>query len=98
MFTIVTGFYLSQATFDSGNVWVPAYIHAILNGYVNFTLTLVTFNDSVINFRSGIYGLAILGVIVLGVIFKNRNLWEASAREHIKLDKTLKFPKITESN
>ncbi len=78
VFTTVTGFYLSHATFDSGNVWIPAYIHAIINGYANFTMTLVTLNDSVFNFRSGIYGLTILGVIVLVVILRNKKLWEAS--------------------
>jgi len=78
VFTTVSGFYLSHATFDSGNVWTPAYIHAVMNGYVNFTITLVAFNDYVLNFRFGIYGLAILGVIVSGIILRNRKLWEAN--------------------
>lgn len=78
VFTTVTGFYLSHVTFDSGNVWVPAYIHAIINGYATFTMTLVAINDSVFNFRYGIYGLAILGVIVFVVILRNKKLWEAS--------------------
>ena len=78
VFTTIAGFYLSHATFISGNVWVPAYLHAVINGYSNFTLNLVMMNDSVLNFRFGIYGLAILGVITLGLILRNRKIWEAS--------------------
>ena len=78
IFTTVSGFYLSHATFESGNVWVTAYLHAVINGFSNLTITLVTINDSVLNFRLGIYGLAILGVIVLGLIMRKRSLWEAN--------------------
>ena len=78
VFTIISGYYLSNATLESSNVWVPAYLHAVINGYSTFTLNLVLFNDSVLNFRYGIYGLGILGLISLGLTMRNRKLWEES--------------------
>lgn len=78
LFTTILGTLLSHATFASGTVWVAAFVHAINNGYVTYTLSLVTFNDPVLNFRFGIYGLAILAVLILGIIRLEKNLWRAS--------------------
>jgi len=75
VFTTIIGGLLSHATFVSGTVWVTSYIHAVNNAYGNFTLNLVAFHDPVYNFRLGIYGLAILSVIVLYIINRRKDLW-----------------------
>jgi len=69
---------LSHATFASGTVWVAAFVHAINNGYGNFTLNLVTFYDPLYNFRLGIYGLSILAVLIFGIILTEKKLWTST--------------------
>ena len=78
-FTTVMGFWLSHATFASGTVFVAAYVHAVLNGYSTFTVQIIPVLDPVYNFRHGIYGLMILGVIILGIILRNKKLWSVES-------------------
>jgi len=78
VFATILGTLLSHATFASGTVWVAAFVHAINNGYGNFTLNLVTFYDPVYNFRLGIYGLSILAVLIFGIILSEKKLWTST--------------------
>lgn len=75
VFATIVGALLSHGTFASGTVWVAAFVHAINNGYGNFTLNLVTFYDPVYNFRLGIYGLSVLAVLIFGIILFEKKLW-----------------------
>ena len=78
LFTTILGTLLSHGTMVSGTVWVAAYLHAINNGYGNYTVNLVTFNDPVFNFRLGIYGLMILAICTVLLVIRNKRLWEIS--------------------
>ena len=75
VFASVLGSLLSHATFASGTVWVATYVHAVINGYCTYSLQLASIIDPVFNFRYGIYGLLILGVIILGIILRNKKHW-----------------------
>lgn len=74
-FTTILGVLLSYSVMLSGSIWVSSYIHAINNGYGNFTLYITTMNDPMFNFRLGIFGLFILAVITILMVWTRKSDW-----------------------
>ncbi len=69
VFFILWGYIQSYAVLKTGSVWVAAFLHGVVNSVYAFTLTyLVRPENRLLSFGLGIYGLALLGVIVLFVL------------------------------
>lgn len=70
--TIMFSIPLGLAVFKSKSVWLPAFIHGVINLSANYlALNFYTPTDPVYSFGIGIYGLLVLGVIAL-VFLKSR--------------------------
>jgi membrane protease YdiL (CAAX protease family) len=69
IFFTLWGYIQSYAVLKTGSIWVPVFLHGVVNSVYAFTLTyLVRPEDKLFSFGLGIYGLALLGVIVLLVL------------------------------
>ena len=67
--TVGLGFVLGYAVLKSGSVLLAAYLHALNNQVVGFLSTMVYRpTHPVFSFGVGLYGVAILAVIVLLIL------------------------------
>ena len=80
-FTMVIGVLFSYSSMLSGGVWVPAYVHAINNGFVNFSNYITTMNDPVFNFRLGVYGVTILALMMVALVWVRKDDWGLTSQQ-----------------
>jgi len=74
LYTIGLGFILGLAYLQSRSIWLVAYLHALNNQVLSFLLAFIYRpNDPVYSFGIGIYGLVILGLVVL--LLLRHSLW-----------------------
>jgi membrane protease YdiL (CAAX protease family) len=79
-FFFLWGFVQSYALLKARSIWVPAFLHGLVNSVYAFMLEYVVRPDSnVFSFGLGVYGLACLAVVVLFVL--RDPTWCAGARE-----------------
>lgn len=65
-FAVLVGFVFSYAVLKTGSIWTAAFLHGILNSLHAFFITyIVRPENKVLSFGLGIYGLALLAVVVL---------------------------------
>ncbi|HUZ17049.1 MAG TPA: type II CAAX endopeptidase family protein [Spirochaetia bacterium] len=68
VFTVLFAYVLGYAVLKTGSVLLAAFMHAIFNQSAAFFLSLAyKANDAVFSFGIGLYGMAILAVIVLAL-------------------------------
>jgi membrane protease YdiL (CAAX protease family) len=68
-FFLLWGFVQSYVVLKSGSIWVAAFIHGLVNSLYAFQINyLVRPENALLSFGLGIYGLAILSVIVLLIL------------------------------
>ena len=80
-YAMVIGVLLSYSSMLSGGVWVPAYVHAINNGFVNFSIYITTMNDPVFNFRLGVYGVTILALMMVALVWVRKEDWGLTSQQ-----------------
>lgn len=77
-FFVGWGFIQSFAVLRTGSIWVPAFLHGLVNSTYAFTLTnLVRPDDMVFSFGLGVFGLVVLGLIVSWVL--RSPVWDGQA-------------------
>ena len=65
VFFALWGVVQSYAVYKTGGIWVPAFMHGVVNSVYAFTLNyIVRPHDRVVSFGLGVYGLACLAVLV----------------------------------
>ncbi|MFT3771509.1 MAG: CPBP family intramembrane metalloprotease [Minicystis sp.] len=69
LYTVMLAFVLGYAVLKTGSVWLAAYLH-ILNNQLDSSLTGLLYapSDFLFSFGSGLYGIAVLAVIVLLIL------------------------------
>jgi len=69
IFFVLWGIVLGYAVLKTGNIWIAAFMHGVVNSVYGFMLTYIVKHDNpILSFGLGIYGLLCLGVIVLFII------------------------------
>jgi membrane protease YdiL (CAAX protease family) len=69
VFFVLWGLIQSYAVLKTGGIWVPAFVHGVVNSVYAFTLNyLVRPRDSVLSFGLGVYGLACLAVLAGAIL------------------------------
>ena len=80
VFTVLVGFVFSYAVLKTGSIWTAAFLHGILNSLHAFLITyIVKPENKVLSFGLGVYGLALLAVVVL--LLWRDPVWRSSCRQ-----------------
>lgn len=68
-FFVLWGIIQSYAVLKTGSIWIAAFLHGVVNGVYAFTLDYVARpQNKLFAFGLGVYGLALLGAVVLLVL------------------------------
>lgn len=79
VFFVLWGLIQSYAVLKTGGIWVPAFMHGVVNSVYAFTVNYVVRpRDRVLSFGLGVYGLACLAVLT-GAIMRDR-VWREGPR------------------
>jgi membrane protease YdiL (CAAX protease family) len=82
VFFVLWGLVQSYAVLKTGGIWVPAFMHGVVNSVYAFTLNYVARpRDTVLSFGLGVYGLACLAVLV-GAIMRDR-VWRGVSEPRV---------------
>jgi membrane protease YdiL (CAAX protease family) len=80
LYTIELAFILGLAYFQSKSVWLVAFLHGLNNQVNSFLVTLIYQpNNMVFSFGVGIYGLLVLGIVV--ILLLRHSTWKESPEE-----------------
>lgn len=80
---LLVGFIFGSAMIKAENIWVVVFIHGVMNSIFAFVMQyLLRPDDKIYSFGLGIYGLAILAVIVMVT-------WHDPVWDEVKLEKSV---------